>query len=178
MPDSFPVVQIGGAMMDFDALHTVSIDYAHQKTHEGKSYHAGRYFGTVADLGTAILSLGAGTIAPHVLMNVSVGGNADVIVTEGGTITGGTAVTIFNKNRNSDSVCLATAVHSGTLTGGTVIYSEIIPGGSGPKPAGGNSRSEAEWMIRTSKLTTIQVINVSGAAFACSVGIDFYEDNE
>jgi len=181
MADNFKPIQVGGEFIDLDALRTssyISIDYSHNKTHAGKMYHAGYYAGTVADGGTVLLSIAAGAESPHVLWDISSGGNSNVKITEGGTISGGTAVTVYNMNRNNAGTCLSTVKHSGTLTGGTEIYSVMIPGGSGPKPSGGQARGGNEWMGLNSKTTTVQVINVSGAAYASSIGITFYEDNE
>jgi len=188
--NNFPAIQIGGGMLDFDDLHgkvdagtltsitneVVTIDYSHEKIHDSLFFHAGRYFGTIDDGGTAYISLAAGTVTPHVTWAISCGGNTEATFTEGGTITGGTAVTVFNRARDNAGSCLSTVNHSGTLTGGTIFYDVLIAGGQGPKPAGGQTRDNNEWILKKSKTTTLKLVNVSGAAYACSIGMDWYEE--
>jgi len=165
----------GGMPVDLGELAV--IDYSHEKIHDGVMFMSHYYAGTVAGDGTLIFSVTAGTVSPHLLFDIGVGGDAHVRVTEGGTISGGTAVTVFNMNRNHVGSCLATCKHSGTLTGGTVINDIFIGGGVGPNSAGGGARASHEIMALTSKTTAIEIVNIT-SAYPASIGVVFYEDNE
>jgi hypothetical protein len=180
MADNFKTIQIGGEFIDLDALRTseyTSIDYSHEKIHNGLMFHAGYYAGTLANAGTVLFSVSAGTISPHIFWDISVGGASNVKINEGGTITGGTAVTVYNMERNNSGSCLTTCKHSGTLTGGTEIYSTMIPAGK-EGLSGGQGRSGNEWIILKSKTSIMEIINVSGVSYATSIGVTFYEENE
>jgi len=166
---------LGGMPIDLGEIAVM--DYSHNKIHDGDVFMSHHYAGTVAGDGTLLFSVFSGTISPHLLFDIGVGGDARVRVTEGGTISGGTAVTVFNMNRNHAGSCLATVKHSGTLTGGTVINDMFIGGGVGPNSAGGGSRANHEIMALVSKTTTIEIVNIT-SAYPASIGVVFYEDNE
>jgi hypothetical protein len=166
---------LGGIPVDLGEL--AFVDYSHNKIHEGKMFTAHYYAGTVAGDGTLLFSVTAGTVAPHLLFDIGVGGDARVRITEGGTIASGTAVTVFNMRRNAAGSCLSTCQHSGVLTGGTVISDLFVAGGVGPNSAGGGARANHEFMALTSKTTTIELVNVT-SAYPASIGVVFYEDNE
>jgi hypothetical protein len=155
----------------------VTMEYSHHEIHEGSMFMTHYYGGTLAAAGTLMMTIAAGTIAPHLMTDIAVGGDARVRITEGGTLTGGTAVSVYNMNRNNSGSCLSTIKHSGTLTGGTVINDFHIAGGSGPQATGGAARANHEIMTRTSKNTTIEIINLT-TAYPASIGAVWYEDNE
>jgi hypothetical protein len=171
------ITSVLGGSITVDNAELVTIDYSHEKAHDGEMYHAGYYAGTLAAEGTLLLSIAVGTVSPHLLWDISAGGNAEVRLTEGGTITGGTAVTVYNMDRNNAGSGLSTVAHSGALTGGTAFYNVMIPGGDGPKPTGGQGRGGAEWILMTGKTTIVEIVNIA-SAYPVSVGCTFYEENE
>lgn len=165
----------GGMPVDLEELAVM--DYSHNKIHEGEMFMAHYYAGTLGAGGTIMIHLTAGTVTPHLLWDIAVGGDARLTVTEGGTLTGGTAVTVFNMNRGNAGSCLSTVKHSGTLAGGTVINDFFIPGGSGPTAGGGNQRANQEVVALISKNTSLTVTNIT-TAYPVSLGIFFYEEAE
>jgi len=166
---------LGGMPVDLGEL--AYMDYDHNKIHEGEMFMAHYYAGTLGAGGTLMLHLDAGTISPHLLFEVAVGGDSRVTVTEGGTLTGGTPVSVFNMNRNEAGSCLSTVKHSGTLTGGTAIMDVFVAGGSGPQSSGGGMRANHEINALPSKTTSITIINIT-TAYPASVGVVWYEENE
>lgn len=180
MSDNFPPVQIGGQFIDYDALRNdeyTSIDYGHHEIHESEMYTASYYWASVANNGTILFSgvVPAG-MYPHTEFEISTGGNCVFSIIEGGTITGGTAVNVYNRNRNAATLSMASiAYHSGTLTGGSTIYQTYIPGGEKTFAVGGGSRAESEWIHQAGATTTWQIINISGGAVGVSVEATFYD---
>lgn len=77
----------GGMPVNLGEL--VVMDYSHEKIHDGEMFMAHYYGGTLSAAGTLMLTITAGTIGPHFLTDVSVGGDALIRITEGATLTGG-----------------------------------------------------------------------------------------
>lgn len=157
-------------------VQTRPLDWMHYQAHEGQLYSTGIYW-TIANGATALTTFHAGTIMPHGIFEIAVGGNCKFTMTEGGTITGGTAVTIINHKRSSSNVPVGSASHSGTLTGGTAIVTEYIPGGDKTFGSGGAARSEHEIIGLVGKSYTAQLVNISGGEIQASVNFLFYELN-
>ena len=64
----------------------------------------------------------------------------------------GTALTVFNNDRNSASVSTLTAKYDTTLTAEGTLLSTIIIGTSNPKTQiGGNARMSAEWILKANE---------------------------
>ena len=181
MADNFKKIQIAGEFIDLDALRNdayISIGYGHEKIHDSEMYTVSYYWASVADSGTAMLSgiIPAG-MYPHTEFEMSVGGSAVFSMIEGGTLTGGTAVTAFNRNRNALIPSVGTiAQHSGTLTGGSTIYQIFLPGGGKNFAVGGGASSESEFIHKAGVTTTWQVVNISGGAIGVSMEATFYDE--
>jgi len=177
--DNFKKIQLGGEFIDLDDLRSseyTSIDYGHHEIHESEMYTVSYYWASLADGATALLSgiIPAG-MYPHTEFEISAGGNSTFSMIEGGTITGGTAVTAYNRNRNAATPSVGTlAQHSGTLTGGSTIYTTYMPGGAKNYATGGGTRAESEWIHKAGATTTWQVVNVSGGAIKVSMEATFY----
>jgi hypothetical protein len=95
-------VQIGPG--DVISNIPVVMDFPHHQIHEGESFSVEYYNETVASINFAItvpvypILIGA----PHLTMEMqSYGGAGQISIWEGATYTGGTPMTIFNRNRNS-----------------------------------------------------------------------------
>jgi hypothetical protein len=180
MSDNFPPVQIGGQYIDYDAFRNdeyISIDFDHKKIHKSQKYTVSYYWASVANNGTALLSgvIPAG-MYPHAEFELAVGGNCVFSMIEGGTITGGTAVTAYNRNRNAGTPSMASiAYHSGTLTGGSTIYQGYMPGGEKNFAVGGGAAADSEWVYKAGVTTTWQLVNISGGAIGVSMEATFYD---
>jgi len=170
-----------GALLTTQYIHDddvpVSMDYTHHLIHEDNLFTVSNYWTALADAGSAMLS---GTIpagmTPHTIWATNVGGNCKMEIIEGGTITGGTMVTAYNRNRNAATASMGSvAYHSGTLTGGTVVYIAHVPGGTKNFGAGAGTRGSSEWVFFPGKWTTFRITNVSGGAINLSLQANFYD---
>ena len=154
----------------------VVMDYNHYKIHEGEIYTTSYYWTALADAGSAMMhgSIPAG-FEPHGEFAVNIGGNCKFEIVEGGTLTGGTALDAFNRNRNAAVLSVGTiAYHSGTIAGGSVIYTAYEPGGEKNFATGNGSREESEWIFKEGVLTTFRATNISGGAINLSMNCTFY----
>lgn len=156
------------------------IDLAQLRTHEGRMFTAGRLWdngskiasGAFADIAFTTSS----TVGPHTILDVQVGGDAEVYFYEDAVISGGTAVTPVNRNRRSARTTSATVVHTPTITStGTLLESAFAPGGTGHKAGGGGGGFTGEFVTQFSKVYLVRVKNVSGSAQIVQANIWLYE---
>lgn len=168
-------VQIGPG--DVVSNIPVIIDFEHHQIHEGESYLAQdiqssigtstvKYSITVPTFATTINS-------PHMIIVCDVyNGNATVSVYESATFTGGSTVTIYNRNRNSATTAGTTIKTGITSTNGTLI--KTFYAGAG-KSTSGSSRSETEIVLKSNTIYRIDIVGRSAGTEAI-VGFLFYED--
>lgn len=176
-PDFF--IEIGGHRVRIEEEGAfIQLDLGHERVHLGQVFHAGTMNTALGNGATALLTLTAGSMQPHVLWNVAAGGNSTFRIVEGGTITGGATITAYNRNRSSTATPLATVVAGGTLAGGVALDGEYIPGGSGGLKPGGGSRADAEWVGDETKKYTFEIVNASGGNAGISITLDWYEVSE
>ena len=171
--------QVGGEVLKHTGgyQHVIGIDFSHHEIHEGDMFMTGIYWASIADAGTARMTYHAGTVMPHGFFEVAVGGNCKLSMIEGGTITGGTALVIFNHQRNSTKTQSGSATHAGTLTGGTILGIEFVPGGSKNFATGGGARSDHEIVGLIGKAYTVELVNISGGAIQASIQFNWYNHN-
>jgi len=171
--------QVGGEVLKHTGgyQHVIGIDYAHHEIHDGDMWMTGIYWASIADTGTARFTYYAGTVMPHGLFEVAVGGDCKMSLFEGGTITGGTALVIFNHQRNSTNTQSGSATHAGTRTGGTALGIQLIPGGGKNFGGGAAARSSHEIIGMPGKAYTMELVNVSGGAIKASAQFNWYNHN-
>lgn len=153
------------------------IDLPHVTIHEGFMYTASYRWDALANGGTAWFTNIAGTPEfIHAEFEISVGGDCTFDIVEGGALTGGTAVTSYNRNRNAATPAIASILfHSGTVTGGTTIYQSFLPGGEHAFSVGGGARAESEWINLAGTTTAWKIVNVSGGQIRVAVEATFYD---
>lgn len=146
--------------------------------HQGKHYSVGHYFTGVASSGTALLRLTIGSSAAHSKFSVASGAESKIEVLEGSTYSaGGVSKTIFNNNRSSANVSSCTATHTPTVNvAGTVIYTELIPGGNGGNSIGGSGHGFMEqFVLAPSTDYLIRVTNNGSGSENIGVIVSYYE---
>jgi len=171
--------QVGGEILKHTGgyQHVIGIDYPHHEIHDGDMWFTGMYWSSIANAGTARFTYYAGTVMPHLFFEVAVGGNCKMTKYEGGTITGGTAVSIFNHVRSSTNTHSGSATHAGTRTGGTALVIRYIPGGGKNFGSGASGRSTHEIVGLVGKPYTVELVNVSGDTIAASIELNWYNHN-
>lgn len=155
----------------------VVVDFEHHQVHEGETYI----------VNNKQLSLGTGTVkykitvpayantiyAPHMVIGTYVNdGTVLIDIYEGGTITGGTPQTSYNRNRNSGNVAHSTITLGVTASGGLLLYSFF--GGAGNRSAGDN-RSSSELILKSDSEYYVEVKGLLAGTEAI-IYFNWYED--
>lgn len=160
-------------------------DNAHSRIHQGVLYHCGHLAASVAD--GASIDIGLTTpqdVALHLLTDIDIDGSADILISEGVTFTGGTAISVINQNRNSTNLSGVVAVHTpGGIVLGTQIRNCHISGatasgggggGAGGLAGGAASGFDFELILLPSTKYLFRLTNRSGAASRASLCPFFY----
>lgn len=163
-----------------------SIDWGHHKTHEGDRYYAG-YSTTLADTATITISFRtASSVFPHAIFDANCSGEAYITGYENPTVTvsTGSQLSAFNKNRlssNTTSLLEATtgsyvAGHlalDATVAGGTAIFPEFHFGSG--KKIGGSGDFGSEYILKGNEDYAL-ILTSEAAANHCSVSLEWYEN--
>ena len=168
-------VQIGPG--DVISNIPVIIEFEHHQLHEGETQRAEDY---QASLGSSTVKYGitvptfTTTInSPHMVIGVDVyGGNVIVQVYETATFTSGSALTKFNRNRNSSTTVTTTITGGVTSSNGTLMHTFF--GGAG-KSGSGSGRSEVEYILKSNTIYRVDLIGRAAGTEAV-IYFDWYED--
>jgi hypothetical protein len=168
----------GVALVDEAGDHRVEdhsllvIDRDHYELHEGESYVITR----VASIGSGNngdIWIAVGAVMAHAYITVVGQAETSFTLHEAGTYSGGTSLSVINRNRSSVNSSTVTAVYTPTVSDvGTELYN--LRFGSG-KAVGGETRGTSEWVLAQSTDYLLRVTNQSVSSQYISVQIDFYE---
>ena len=150
-------------------LRTIEIE--HHEIHEGESFSA-VYQATKDDAETLDLQITTpATEYLHSVLEASSTLEAEVALYEAPTTSGGTAVTAYNRNRNSQNVAAATVAHTPTVSAvGTLLAATTI--GTG-KSVGGNLRGISEWILKPSTKYLLRITSGSNGNIITAT-LDWY----
>jgi hypothetical protein len=155
-----------------------TIDSNHYMIHAGKSYHLISANASVASSSTCTIAITVpATGEIHAYFGVSTNGPLKTEIYESPTISGGTAITAYNRDRDSTNAATLTAVKDPTITTtGNVLLAigRTGTGGVGKTQIGGDSPITSEWILGAGK-TYIYRITSQAAATAIDLGLDWYE---
>lgn len=167
-------------LMDSSSHSQLVIESPHHHVHDELAY---KLSGKSSDLSTTPVHLSFTTpntsVRFHMLAKASAGGAATFTITEGptGGVTGGSAATPLNRRRDSANTSAGTNFLTGATapTGGTVLDDPDfgIAGGFFTASQAGESRDEAEWVLKPN--TTYSFRLTSATAVAGSVKLSWYE---
>ena len=179
MPDQFIHVGSVGIRVEQDGGFIV-LDHNHEKVHLGGMFTFDHY-GTVASGGTIQWMITPGTLLnTHIAIGCDVSGAARVYLYENPTGSLGTAVPLYNMNRDSTITCGATVFHTPTVSSaGTVaiVNGRYIPGGTGVNGrVGGGVRHDMEYILDAGSKYLYRIENISAAAGTLSVYGALYEE--
>jgi hypothetical protein len=117
----------------------------------------------------------AAGITPNISISGLCGGDAMGFLYEGSVVTGGTAITALNKNRNSLVTSQSAALSNPTVTTlGTPILSQILIGGQGKK-AGGGAVGSSDLILKPLTTYLFRLTNINGTAHAAEIVLEWYE---
>jgi hypothetical protein len=146
---------------------------------EGKAFALGvvRSFADPLPDGQSIdiaIAFAAG-VTPNISISGLCAGDAMGFLYEGSVVTGGTAITALNKNRNSLVTSQSAALLNPTVTTlGTPILSQILIGGQGKK-AGGGAVGSSDLILKPLTTYLFRLTNVNSTDHAAEIVLEWYE---
>ena len=188
-------------IVDSTTLALKGIDYAHAEIHSGDSFTA--YYTETTD-GTdahrsSIFMLTPATPYFHMVASFASSTPANFSINEGVTFdvnAGTNGVAVYNRRRvagSGNSTCIdnATAgaankvttldegeVNGGSYSAGTVLRTETLHVGTGPKAAGGASRDEQEYILKPSTKYVFMVTSTTAVVNIHHIYLDWYEHTD
>ena len=159
-----------------------TIDYAHHEIHSGSHYKAG--FGSITQILDTDDTIELLFVTPdtteygHWTLTAQATAFAKIELFEDATATGGTAVTRWNRNRNSDNESSILAYHTPSVTVDGTKFSTKFIGGTGFKSdIGGETRGSSEIIL---KRNTKYLIRGTALAddMSIQIGGDWYEHED
>jgi hypothetical protein len=154
------------------------ISHEHSKIHQGKFYSLGYSDAALGNGSSLVILATTNSYELHTHITLACGGDASFSVHENPTITSnGSAITPVNHNRTSSKTSTTTFYNTPTLSNnGTLIWSELIVGGSGGITPGGNNAQGIEQTVlapNTSYVFTLT--NTAGTAQPSQIILSYYE---
>ena len=155
----------------------VIIDSVHDEVHEGEMMKCGYSSASVANNASLNVLLTTGNAEAHAAIRYSAGGEGQCYLYESPTVSGGTALSIYNMKRNSTRTAATTAKHTPTVsaTGNVALIDEFLPCGSGGQAGGGAVRLGTEWILKPSTDYLLRFTNQAATAQQASIAVEFYE---
>lgn len=144
-----------------------TIDIAHNEVHEGYYFVTSKRVNGAGTVENFQFVVPAGGTVPHInfLIESTDFGIAELFANP--TVTSnGSAMTIYNKNRNSSTPSLMSAYYGGTVTAdGTLMVSHLWGNatgqGAGRATFGGAVRSNTEWILSAGKRYLLKVSGIN-----------------
>jgi len=155
------------------------VDINHLRLHEGRAFKAYRIYPDATKLADGascnIAIAWASGVYAHISVDASCGGNAELYIYEGATVSSGTSFTALKRNRTSATASQSAILINPTVTvTGTEIDAEIVAGGSGRKSGGGGTNA-LEIVLNPLTTYLFRLTNVSGAAQMAELFLEWYE---
>lgn len=151
------------------------------RTFEGRTFGIGavRNFQNKVPAGQSLdLAIAwAQGVVPRLTIQGLTTGDAEGFMYEGATVSGGTPITAINFRRDSDRVSESAALIQPTVSSlGTLILSQILPGGTGKKAAGAEGRTGRLYLKPlTTYLFRVTNRDENNTAHAIEIILEWYE---
>jgi len=111
----------------------------------------------------------------HMIIEASGGGTCEVSLYEAPVFTGGNAETVYNLKRTSSRVWGGTMVTAPSVSDpGTLLSSQIMPGGSKNQAIGGHASFNLKWICKAATKYMVRLINRSGGTIRASIGCNHF----
>jgi len=155
------------------------VDINHLRLHEGRAYNVYRMYPNAAKLAAGascnIAIAWASNVYAHLVIDASCGGDAELYMYEGATVTGGTAFTALSRHRVINAASQSAVLINPTVTSvGTELDGQLIAGGAGKK-AGGGGAGSLEMVLKPLTTYLFRLTNVNGTAHMAELLLEWYE---
>jgi hypothetical protein len=140
----------------------MTIEYEHHEIHGGSMFRAGENASLENNGTRSILIVTPDTTKwAHLQYSLSSTLEVEFEFYEDGNITGGTAVTTYNRNRNSSTVSGVLVYHTPTITTTGTLLAQRREGAG--KSAGTQTLGVAEWILKQNAKYLFRVTSRAGA---------------
>lgn len=160
-----------GQWLPIDALGArITIDYPHHEIHEGNhftcSYSKALSAGSVLSVNITTPTSGTGYI--HYIAIVESNLSGTWVLGETSSVSGGSALDVYNNNRGSTTTSGAVIVGTPTVTTyGTVIETHVMGSNSGPSRTGGAAEIRGEYILATDTSYIVYFTANATSTFSC-----------
>jgi hypothetical protein len=153
------------------------IDVNHLRLHEGRAYYVYKLYpyatGLAAGSSINIAVAWPAGVTVHAVFTYESTGESEFYMYESPTTSGGTAMTIYRRNRNITTSSQGAAVLDPTVTNvGTEIYAEFVPAGN---KGGGLAGYTFEYVLKPLTTYLFRFTNVNEQAHPANLRIEWYE---
>lgn len=158
---------------------TVTMGEIHALTHAGDVYIASEVVTITSGTPTRYILIDCTNHSAHIVTDFSSSGDSEIeIYAECPDVTGGTAITSYNKNRYSSKTANVALTHTPTVTdiGTNNVIATLIPGG-GKKGPGGTAGDFDEFIFKSGSQYCIKITNTTspGVDIRFNTIITWYE---
>ena len=160
-----------------------NIDNDHAYIHEGKLFSASYKVTLTAGTSSYISFVTPNTERVIHYRPASIATSADKLsyfLYESGTFTGGSVLSIVNRNRRSITVA-ETVIKTGVTStlDGTLLYTGFVGGGSGvgQSRSGSETGESQEWVLKKNTVYLIKLTNGSSSSNEICLGLGWYEED-
>jgi len=158
----------------------VVVDSLEYSVHRGHRFKISYLVEHGSELGNdAVLNVlvKVGSKHVHAVPRLAAGGDCDLLMYTGTTTSNdGTPIGVVAKNQADERSSNVTAFSAPTITAdGSLLWSQFVPGGSGPQAAGGDW-SEAQWILKCNTYYLFRMTNRSGGVIQLSFSIGWMEE--
>lgn len=153
------------------------LDVNHLRLHEGRAYYVYKVYpysaGLTAGSSIDIAIAWPSGVTPHASLLYESSAEAEFYMYESPTTSGGTAMTIYRRNRNITTASQGAAVLAPTVTAtGTELFSEFVPSG---KKGSGTGTYTFEYVLKPLTTYLFRFTNVNAQTHPANLRIEWYE---
>ena len=159
--------------IDTEAASTRTvISSVHSRVHAGQAFMVYANDSNLGNGSTLNIKLTTGATSPHLIFDVHGKLDFEFKCHEGPTSSGGSASTIYNKNRASATASTLTAVgNTSSISGGTIIIHDLVSEGH---KAGGRVDFERELILKASTDYIFEITSLAGNNLV-HINLEWYE---
>jgi hypothetical protein len=164
--------------VNFDVVDNaiLTITHEHLEIHEGHAYYCNDHEATGTGTKYWRFTAPNTTTRIHLMIYVEMDAAGTVALYENPTINAaGTALTVYNKDRNSINAATLTVFKDTTMTSdGTLLGTHLIGSSSPAAKFGGSARSNFEWILDQGEDYSIKCVAAAGTPHS-TITLEWYE---
>ena len=167
------------------SLAVTTIDYAHDKTHEGRFFSGGYYNPALVNNGIFDVLIDMGPDVFHTQATITIQGDSTIEIYEGTIASGGSSIIMTNHNRMSSKTFTGSVYHTPTISslGNKLSSTAYIPAGTSSGGGSGSSKTGSgasvgfsnEFILAINTKYLFRLTNISGASIRAFIHLEGYQ---